>query len=92
LDGVRLRSVVAERPRAQPDRTVDRLVLQQALRKLPRRQREAIVLRYVLDLDEKETARILGVGIATIRTHVKRGLARVRAELPDDVRLLEDAQ
>jgi RNA polymerase sigma factor (sigma-70 family) len=93
LDSVRSRSAVADTPRARPDRTVDRLVLQHELRKLPRRQREAIVLRYVLDLDEKETARILGVGIATVRTHVKRGLARVRAELrDDDAALLEEAQ
>jgi RNA polymerase sigma factor (sigma-70 family) len=92
LDNLRSRSVAVERPQAQPDRTLERLVLQDELRKLPRRQREAIVLRYVLDLDEKETARILGVGIETIRTHVKRGLSRVRAELSDDAVLLEDTQ
>jgi DNA-binding CsgD family transcriptional regulator len=55
--------------------------------RLPKRQREALVLRYLLDLDEEQTAAVLGVTIGTVHTHVTRGLARVRTRLPADFEL-----
>jgi RNA polymerase sigma factor (sigma-70 family) len=60
-----------------PDPT-DAIVLDAALSRLPRRLREAIVLRYVLDLDEANAAEVLGISRQTLHTHVKRGLARLR--------------
>jgi DNA-directed RNA polymerase specialized sigma24 family protein len=65
--------------------SLDRLVLASQLARLPRRQREAIVLRYLLDLDEEQTARMLGVTVGTVHTHVTRALARIRIELPPDL-------
>ena len=58
---VEARHLVASRPddRHQPSFGGDDLVLWQALRRLPARQREAIVLRYYLDLPEAEVARLL---------------------------------
>jgi RNA polymerase sigma factor (sigma-70 family) len=60
---VEARHLVASRPddRHQPNFGGDDLVLWQALRRLPARQREAIVLRYYLDLPEAEVARLLKV-------------------------------
>jgi RNA polymerase sigma factor (sigma-70 family) len=65
--------------------SLDRVVLAAQLAKLPRRQRETVVLRYLLDLDEQQTAEMLGVTVGTVHTHVTRGLARIRAELPPDL-------
>jgi RNA polymerase sigma factor (sigma-70 family) len=60
------------------------LALVAALHKLPRRQRDAVVLRYVTGLSEAETATSLGVSVNTVRTHVNRGLAALRRRLGDD--------
>jgi RNA polymerase sigma factor (sigma-70 family) len=65
------------------DESVDRLLLRQQLARLPRRQRDAIVIRYLLGFDEKETATLLGISVGTVRTHVKRGLARMRSDLTE---------
>lgn len=66
------------------DSTTLRLALAAALRKLPRRQREAIVLRYLSDLSEADTAAALRISTGAVKTHVHRGLAALRAELGDD--------
>jgi RNA polymerase sigma-70 factor (sigma-E family) len=48
---------------------------------LPPQQRAAVVLRYYEDLGYAEIALILGVTQATVRSHVHRALAAMRAEL-----------
>ena len=48
-----------------------------ALRKLPRRQREAVVLRYYLDLSVEETAQVMGVSLGTVKSATHRALAAV---------------
>jgi RNA polymerase sigma-70 factor (sigma-E family) len=51
----------------------DRVVA--ALRRLPERQREALALRYFLDLPEAEIAAAMGVSAGSVKTHAHRGLA-----------------
>jgi len=46
-----------------------------AIRRLPARQREAVVLRYFADLPESETARAMGVSRGTVKSTTARGLA-----------------
>lgn len=46
-----------------------------ALAALPARRREAIVLRYWLDLPEREIAAVMGVSPGTVKSHLSRGLA-----------------
>jgi RNA polymerase sigma-70 factor (sigma-E family) len=46
-----------------------------ALAHLPRRQREAVALRYLLDLTEQQTADALGIGVGTVKSSTSRGLA-----------------
>ena len=46
-----------------------------ALRRLPARQREALVLRYYLDLPDSEIAAAMTIGESTVRSTVHRGLA-----------------
>jgi RNA polymerase sigma-70 factor (sigma-E family) len=53
-----------------------------ALRRLPVRQREVITLRLLCDLDTATTARTLGMPSGTVASHLHRGLAALRRELP----------
>ena len=46
-----------------------------ALLRLPARQREAIVLRYYLDLPEAEIAGVMRVSRGTVKSATSRGLA-----------------
>jgi RNA polymerase sigma-70 factor (sigma-E family) len=46
-----------------------------ALRRLPDRQREALVLRYYLDLPEAEIAASMGIGKGTVKSTTSRALA-----------------
>jgi RNA polymerase sigma-70 factor (sigma-E family) len=46
-----------------------------AIRALPPRQREALVLRYYLDLSEEETARSMGIRRGTVKSATSRALA-----------------
>ncbi|HEY0933118.1 MAG TPA: SigE family RNA polymerase sigma factor [Trebonia sp.] len=46
-----------------------------ALRRLPARQRECVVLRYYLDMTEEQAARAMGVGRGTVKSSTSRGLA-----------------
>jgi RNA polymerase sigma factor (sigma-70 family) len=54
-----------------------------ALADLPPRRREAIVLRYWLDLSEREIAAAMGVSQGTVKSHVSRGLAVLAHVLGD---------
>jgi RNA polymerase sigma-70 factor (sigma-E family) len=66
-----------------PQRSGDverRILIVDALRRLPRRQRQAVVLRYLGQLSELETAEVLGVRAGTVKTHLRRGLAGLRID------------
>jgi len=52
--------------------------LVRALRALPARQREAVVLRHLLDLSERDTATALGCTTGTVKSATSRGLDRLR--------------
>ena len=58
-----------------------RTELAEALAALDPAQRDAIVLRHVLDLSEAETAAVLGCRAGTVKSRVSRGLARLRETL-----------
>ncbi|HEV2071560.1 MAG TPA: SigE family RNA polymerase sigma factor [Acidimicrobiales bacterium] len=52
-----------------------------ALRRLPARQREAVVLRYYLDLSEAEMATAMRISAGSVKTHLHRGLAALHETL-----------
>ena len=52
-----------------------------ALGMLPRRQCEAVILRYYADLSETETAAAMGISEGAVRTHAHRGMAALRQQL-----------
>ncbi len=49
-----------------------------ALAELPSRQREVLVLRYYLDLDEAGIAAELGISRGAVKSHASRGAASLR--------------
>ncbi len=55
-----------------------------ALRNLPERQREAIVLRYYADLSEAEIAAAMGISRGAVKSHTARGMAALRAALEQE--------
>lgn len=68
--------------RAEPVTSHERDVdLFDALRKLPERQRAAVVLRYCEDLSGQQTADILGTSPKAVKSLVTRGLAALREEV-----------
>jgi RNA polymerase sigma-70 factor (sigma-E family) len=57
------------------------MVLWQAVRALPPRQRAVLVLRFHQDLTEAEVARLLGLPLGTVKSLGHRALARLRRRL-----------
>jgi RNA polymerase sigma factor (sigma-70 family) len=60
-----------------------------ALQSLSRRQRDVVVLRYLMDVSERQVARTLGCTEGTVKQHAQRGLAVLRDRL-GEVALGED--
>ena len=54
-----------------------------ALRRLPARQREALVLRYYADLSEAQTAHAMAISPGAVKSHTSRGIAALRVFLED---------
>jgi RNA polymerase sigma-70 factor (sigma-E family) len=54
-----------------------------ALRMLPLRQREVLVLRYFSDLSERETADAVGISVGGVKSSAHRGMAALRSLLGD---------
>jgi RNA polymerase sigma-70 factor (sigma-E family) len=55
-----------------------------ALRKLPARQREAIVLRYYADVSEAEIAAAMGISRGAVKSLTARGMAALRAAMEQE--------
>lgn len=55
-----------------------------AVRRLPPRQREALVLRYFADLPEQETAEAMGVSRGTVKSTTSRALAALARMLQEE--------
>ncbi len=60
---------------------LERSAVIEALRGLPTRQREALVLRYYGDLSEAEIASAMGISKGAVKSHTARGMAALRTVL-----------
>ncbi len=60
---------------------IERSAVVAALRTLPDRQREAIVLRYYADLSEADIAATMGISEGAVRSHTARAMATLTALL-----------
>lgn len=87
------RRLVARRLAPRPDgatvddaayATVQRDELVRALRTIPRREREALVLRYVGDLTEAQAAEVMGCAVGSVKGYTSRGLARLAARMKEE--------
>jgi RNA polymerase sigma-70 factor (sigma-E family) len=67
-------SGTAGSPEAQAERHDDERAVLEALRTLPTRQREVLVLRYWMELSESDIAGTLGISAGSVKTHAHRGL------------------
>ena len=68
-------------PEYRPDLGEDGMVLWEAIRALPDRQRAAIVLRFYEDMPEAEVAAALNMPLGTVKSLVHRGIGRLRERL-----------
>ena len=80
------------RPPAHPDvpsaaetaeERAERTAVIEALRALPRRQRDCVTLRYYYDMPVAEIAATLGLSVNTVKTHLQRGLDTLGTSLED---------
>jgi DNA-directed RNA polymerase specialized sigma24 family protein len=62
------------------------LDLAEAVARLPRRQREAVALRFFGDLSEADVAALLGISVGSVKTHLLRAMRALRDDLGDSWR------
>lgn len=55
-----------------------------ALRALPTRQRECLVLRYYASLEPLQIANAIGLSVNSVKTHLRRGLEALRGQIGDE--------
>jgi RNA polymerase sigma-70 factor (sigma-E family) len=81
--GSHLQQAPPDRPDAGPGAhgLLEQPAAAAALRGLPERQREAIVLRYYAGLPEGEIADAMGISRGAVKSHTARGLSALRAAL-----------
>jgi RNA polymerase sigma-70 factor (sigma-E family) len=63
---------------------LERSAVISALRALPDRQREALVLRYYADLSEAQIACAMGISRGAVKSHTARAMSALRAVLERD--------
>lgn len=61
-----------------PDDVLDRVLLVDALSRLPRPQREVLCMAFYEDLTQAEIAERTGLPLGTVKSHARRGLLRLR--------------
>jgi RNA polymerase sigma-70 factor (ECF subfamily) len=68
-------------PHAQLEQAQVLEIIEQELRRLPARQREAFIMRYWEELDVAETARVMGCSEGSVKTHCSRATHALAAAL-----------
>lgn len=72
------------------DGLVARVDLARAMRRLSRRQRQAVALRYLADFTDAQAALAMKCSVPALRTHYLRGLASLESQLRDSPDLTPD--
>lgn len=76
---------IAPEPSAEEQATLREDVREvvDAVRALPRRQRDCVVLRYYLDLSINEIADTLSLSANSVKTHLQRGMRALESQLKE---------
>ncbi|MGW5088531.1 sigma-70 family RNA polymerase sigma factor [Streptomyces coelicoflavus] len=61
-----------------PDEVLDRVLLVEALSRLPHAQREVLCMAFYEDLTQVQISERTGVPLGTVKSHTRRGLHRLR--------------
>jgi RNA polymerase sigma factor (sigma-70 family) len=84
----RRRELIRRLPeKSAPDeigRALDRQEILRALRQLPVRQRQTVVLRDWAGMETRQVAKLLGMRDSTVRVHLMRGRAALRAAFQEE--------
>jgi RNA polymerase sigma factor (sigma-70 family) len=84
---VRLERVADERPAMvedEADQILARIVVTEAIRSLPARQRQAMECCRLQGLDHETAAKQMGISLNTLKKHLFHGMASLRAYLSDE--------
>lgn len=71
----------APRVQAGPDEVLDRVLLIEALSRLPHAQREVLCMAFYEDLTQVQISERTGVPLGTVKSHIRRGLHRLRTAI-----------
>lgn len=80
----RLRPTEPVSPSTHGDHSAERIDLQRSLARLPRRQREVAVMRFLADLTESEVATTLHISRGAVKQHAHRAIVGLRRLQDDD--------
>jgi RNA polymerase sigma-70 factor (ECF subfamily) len=75
----------AEAAAVVPPISVDGLAVAAALATLPRRQRQVVVLHYLLDLPVREVASQLSMPVGTVKSRLARARGALAAQLDTEI-------
>ncbi|MFE5211762.1 sigma factor-like helix-turn-helix DNA-binding protein, partial [Streptomyces sp. NPDC056600] len=76
---------IIDSPAGAPPDVLDRVLLVDALSRLPRGQREVLCMAFYQDLTQAGIAERTGLPLGTVKSHTRRGLHRLRAAIDQGV-------